>query len=353
MIAMASTKEDGTATAAEQQLGAMSLGESVERNETNEDDTNGTPTKKCSACGKESDTLMKCRDCKCVWYCDAACQKRHWKVHRKECRRLKKELAKRGGKLDLGNELDLGPLPDPTPREECPICMRALPLHEGLHRYFVCCKKMICCGCDLQHDRKTKGPRACAFCREPVSKSDEETVARLRKRVEGNDPFAMFTLALDYGFGELGLPVDEAKCIGLLRQSADLGSPPAQYQLGSFYDLGALGLERNEEEALNLWKEAAEGGNLVARHNLGNIEFRSENHRAAMRHWRLSASGGFKLSIDRLLIKYFEEGLLHHGDLAETLQAFYLARAEMKSENRDQYIVHLKMIGEYREEYEC
>ena len=124
-IAMSSTKEDGTAVAGEQ-LGSMS------EPENNEDaDTNGTPTKFCSACEKESDTLMKCRDCKCVWYCDAACQKRHWKEHKKECKPFKKELARRGGKLDLGNELDLGPLPDQPPREECPICMRVLPIDKN------------------------------------------------------------------------------------------------------------------------------------------------------------------------------------------------------------------------------
>ena len=37
---------------------------------------------------------------------------------------------------------------------------------------------------------------------------------------------------------------------------------------------------------------------------------------------------------------------LHHGDLAETLLAFYRSRAEMKSEDRDQYISYLKMSGQ-------
>ena len=51
------------------------------------------------------------------------------------------------------------------------------------------------------------------------------------------------------------------------------------------------------------------------------------------------------------LVGCFENGLLHHGDLAETLQAFHRARAEMKSEGRDQYIRHLKKTGDYNEEY--
>ena len=48
----------------------------------------------------------------------------------------------------------------------------------------------------------------------------------------------------------------------------------------------------------------------------------------------------------------FEKGLLHHGDLAETLQAFYRSRGEMKSGDRDQYIKYLKEIGKYKDEYD-
>ena len=51
------------------------------------------------------------------------------------------------------------------------------------------------------------------------------------------------------------------------------------------------------------------------------------------------------------LIARFELGFLHHGDLAETLQAMYRSRAELKSESRDQYIKYLKLAGEY--DVEC
>ena len=51
------------------------------------------------------------------------------------------------------------------------------------------------------------------------------------------------------------------------------------------------------------------------------------------------------------LIVYFEDGLLHHGDLAETMQTFYRVRGEMKSKDRDKYIAHLKTTGGYKEEY--
>ena len=344
---MSSTKEDGTAVAGEQ-LGSMS------EPENNEDaDTNGTPTKFCSACEKESDTLMKCRDCKCVWYCDAACQKRHWKEHKKECKPIKKELAKRGGKLDLGTEEDIGPLGKLPPREECPICMRALPLHETLQLYMVCCGKNICCGCDFQHTMKSEGARACAFCRTAEPESDEEILVRLGKRVERKDPTALHNLACAHGYGRFGLPVDQAKCIDILRQSAGLGCAVAQYQLGQYHITGDMGLEQNEEVVLSHWKEAAEGGDVLARHNLGCAEGSNGNHAAAIRHWRLSASGGYRISMDTLIIVCFEKGWLRHADLAETLQAMYRARAELRSEDRDEYIAHLKWTGKYKAEYEC
>ena len=351
---MASSKEDGTAAAA-QQLGSMSLGDSVERknNETEPTTKNGTtPTKLfCSACGKKSDALKKCTACKCVWYCDKKCQNKHWKEHKKECRPIKKELDKRGGKLDLGEELAIGPLGKLPPREECPICMHALPIHESLHTYFPCCGKMICCGCDHQHSMKSGKGRTCAFCREPL-KTDDENLARLSKRIELNDPVAMCNMALAHGFGFIGLPVDRAKCIGLLRQSADdLGDPTALNQLGNFYHDGTMGLEQNDGEALKYWEKAAKSGHLVAQHNLGFREVRIGDNVAAIRHWRLSASGGLRMSMENL-IAGFENGFLHHGDLAETLQAMYRSKAEMKSDDRNKYIQHLKTTGKYKQEYD-
>ena len=356
---MSSTKEDGTAAATAQQLGSMSLGKSAERKgepETkNEDDTNGTPTKKlCSKCGKESDTLKKCTACKCVWYCDKDCQNKHRKEHRKECRLIKKELDKRGGKLDVGTEVDVGPIGKLPPREECPICMRVSPLHAKLTGYAACCGKTLCGGCNLQHQLKSRDQAVlptCAFCRTTVPRSDEDQLAQRRKRIELKDPDALISMAMDYGYGREGMPVDHAKCIDLLREVVDLGFTDAQYQLGNFYSNGEMGLEQNEEEAFKRYKEAAEGGHLPALHNLACTEWENGDGVAAMRHLRLSASGGYRESMESL-ISFFEIGLLQHKDLAETLQAFSCARTEMKSEHRDQYIKVLKEAGEYDEEYD-
>jgi len=350
-------------------FGPMSLGESAERRGGNNEDTeeNEAPTKLCSACGKESDALKMCNGCKCVWYCDVKCRDRHRKEHKKECKLIKKELDQRGGKRDLGTEVDVGPLGKLPPRDECPICMHLLPIYANLTEYNTCCGKIICAGCGFQHQTKSEEvnvkraqkepplpplPRTCPFCRTPVSRSDEETLVRLCKRVELKDRYAMRILATWYGHGKFGPPVDYAKCIDLMRRSADLGCPDAQYQLGSYHDDGKMGLEQNKEEALKYFKKAAEGGNITVRHNLGCMEEVNGDYVAAMRHWRLAASGGFKPSVGGLFA-CFEKGLLRHGDLAETLQAMYRARAEMKSADRDAYIEYLKRTGEYKKEYDC
>ena len=170
------------------------------------------------------------------------------------------------------------------------------------------------------------------------------------KRVELKDPKALFNIGMDYGDGDFGLPVDHAKCIELLRESAELGNPDAHYQLGNQYRNGARGLEKNAEEAFKYYKKAAEGGHLYARHNLGGTAYSNGNYVAAMRHWRLSASGGDRDSM-KCLIGGFEPGFLHQRDLSEALQAMYLARAEMKSKDRDQWIAYLKEHEGYNEGY--
>ena len=335
-------------------FGPMSLGESAERRGGNNEDTeeNEAPTKLCSACGKESDALKMCNGCKCVWYCDVKCRDRHRKEHKKECKLIKKELDQRGGKRDLGTEVDVGPLGKLPPRDECPICMHLLPIYANLTEYNTCCGKIICAGCGFQHQTKSEEeavPLTCAFCRTPVPDSDEEVLARTNRRVELKDPHTLYTLAMCYGFGYYGLPVDQAKCIELLREAADLGCLETQYLLGQYHRTGIMGLEQKEEEAIKYYKEAADGGHIRARNNLAYMEKISGDKAAAMRHLRLSASEGYRRSM-ALLIYRFEDGLLRHAGLAETLQAFYRSRSEMRSKGRDQFIAYLKRTGRYKEE---
>ena len=350
--AMASSEEDDAASPADQ-LGPTSLGKSEERKEVGSEEVEvPTPTKLCSACGTKSDAVKLCNGCKCVWYCDKNCQNKHRREHKKECKLIEKELDKRReGKMLVVEELDVGPLGKVPPQEECPICMHVFPLHPRLRGYFTCCGKTVCGGCDHHHQMKSEEQVTCAFCRTELPESEEEVLARILKRVELEDPNALYNMALYYKDGEFGLPVDQAKCIDLLRQSADLGCSSAQYKLGDFYLRGDVGLEQDEEEGLRYMERAAEGGHSIARHEVGRAEGRNYTIDAAMRHMRLAASGGYRMSM-KFLINHFEVGWLHCGDLAESLQAFYLARAEMKSKERDTYIAYLKETGKYKAEYD-
>ena len=39
----------------------------------------------CNDCGKKGPNMLRCSRCKEVWYCDAVCQRRAWKAHKKLC----------------------------------------------------------------------------------------------------------------------------------------------------------------------------------------------------------------------------------------------------------------------------
>ena len=56
--------------------------------------TDNAVLKTCSTCGKREQflgTLLRCGACFSVHYCNAVCQKSHWKRHKPDCKRLKKE----------------------------------------------------------------------------------------------------------------------------------------------------------------------------------------------------------------------------------------------------------------------
>jgi hypothetical protein len=39
----------------------------------------------CAACGAKRLQMLRCSRCKAAFYCDAACQKRHWREHKAAC----------------------------------------------------------------------------------------------------------------------------------------------------------------------------------------------------------------------------------------------------------------------------
>ena len=50
---------------------------------------------KCFHCGKHGHNLPKCRQCSQAYYCNADCQRKHWKKHKPVCRAAVAALARR------------------------------------------------------------------------------------------------------------------------------------------------------------------------------------------------------------------------------------------------------------------
>ena len=50
---------------------------------------------KCFQCGKRGHKLPKCTQCSQAYYCNADCQRKHWKTHKPACRASVAALARR------------------------------------------------------------------------------------------------------------------------------------------------------------------------------------------------------------------------------------------------------------------
>ena len=48
---------------------------------------------RCFHCGKHGHNLPKCRQCSQAYYCNADCQRKHWKKHKPVCRATVAALA--------------------------------------------------------------------------------------------------------------------------------------------------------------------------------------------------------------------------------------------------------------------
>jgi hypothetical protein len=304
----------------------------------------------CDECGKEGGVSLKaCKSCMQVKYCNAKCQKNHWPKHKIECKRRAAELQ------------DEKLFKNPPPKEDCPICFLPMPdtlicckslppatissvpiydfanEHEELARkaaevYYECCGKSICRGCSYSCDMSRNEDR-CPFCNsDRGSKTDEERVGELMKRVDVNDAGAIWVLANYYDRGDHGLQQDQAKAIELYARAGELGSSMAHFNLGACYHAGG----DSKKEKFH-YEAAAMAGDEVARYNLGCAEAQSGNMERAVKHWKIAASAGDYHSMHGLR-QYFKKGLVSGESLDSTLIAYNNSCAEMRSEARDAYM---------------
>ena len=281
-----------------------------------------TPTDaKCAACGKGGDGLKECGTCELVRYCGAACQRAHRPQHKMECTKRAAELH------------DEALFRQPPSREDCPICFLELPILMSSQIYNSCCGQMLCYGCSLASTEQSDECPLCPFCRKPSARSQEENVKRLERRVELNDPNAIFLLGIDYFKGDRGFEQDIGKALELLHRAAELGSIGAHGMVGELYCDGDV-VQANCKKAEYHLEIAAMAWHVGARYDLGVMEGKRGNHHRSMKHFIISASAGCDDSLKMVQSGYRSDFVTKY-DFEKTLRAHKKSRDELKSEWRN------------------
>jgi tetratricopeptide (TPR) repeat protein len=278
----------------------------------------------CASCGiaaVDDVTLKKCA-CNLVKYCSVDCQKEHRPKHKKLCRKRLAEM----------HDKKLFTQPDSSYLGECPICCLPLPIDPRKSTLSSCCCKIICNGCNFANmKREMEGglePR-CAFCREPVGKSDEEGDRRVMERIKKNDPVAM----TDMGKTHLHKG-DYGKAFEYFTKAAELGDVAAHGSLGTLYENGN-GVEKDEKKAVYHWEQAAMGGHVGARGLLASYEEKNGRFERAVKHHIIAANLGYDNSL-KAIKELFVEGIVSKDDYAAALRGYQAAVDATKSAEREE-----------------
>ncbi len=272
----------------------------------------------CASCGIAEVDKVKLKKCTCelVKYCSDKCRDKHREQHEEECKKRMEELR----------DKKLFTQPDSSCFGECPICFLPMPLDMGQSIFYSCCSKIICKGCEYAH-HKSNGRSKCPFCREPTPDKEEYDRRRM-KRIEANDPAAMFQVGV-----ERRCEGDYDTALGYFTKAAELEDVEAHFDLGFMYAKGQ-GVEKDEEKEVYHYEKAAIGGHPIARHNLGCIEERNGRDDRAVKHWIISAKLGDTVSMKGLW-GVFREGNITKEDLEATLRAHHAAIDATKSPQRE------------------
>ena len=274
--------------------------------------------------------------------------KKQWQL--KKCRRCKKCIAENrevrsegtapndavvssaGDGEEAPHHTDEVLFKQPSPREECPICMLPLPLNEKEMSYFECCGKTLCGGCTYSIETGDDSI-TCPFCRTPAPKSDGEAIERLKKRVEANDAEAMYNLGCYSNTGRYGLQRNRRKAMKLWLRAGELGHAEGCNNIGHAFEMGE-GMERDAEKAKYYYEVAAMRGYALARYNLGIFEERAGNMSRAVKHYMISAAAGYDTSLKEIRECYLS-GHATKDDFEKALRAHKEAKDEMKSDQRE------------------
>ena len=280
----------------------------------------------CASCGKrksEDHPLFNCTACSLVKYCGIECQKKHWKQHKKECKKRAAELR---------DEI-LFKQPKSTHLGDCPICCLPMPLDPKEYMILFCCSKWICNGCAYALEGDARNRITCPFCREALTVGGADK--QMLKRVEANDP-----VALELEGTKQCKKGNYTEALGHFEEAAKgdgFGAAAGHYGLAHMYRNG-LGVEKDEKLNIHHLEEAAIGGHPDARYNLGIREGKNGNKERAIKHWIIAATQGHDDSLTAL--KQLYPKFLEKDVLAAALRAHKAAVDETKSPDR-------KAVGEF------
>ena len=211
--------------------------------------------------------------------------------------------------------------------DDCPICQLPLPLDWKQSSSRACCMKKVCNGCVLAALKR--GMRDCPFCRTPTARTDSQTLAMIRKRVDVGDPTAICNLGTTYAYGRYGLEKDVTKAIELYERAVELGVNETHYNLGCLYIEGT-DVAKDSDKAFRHYEAAAMSGHVFARFNLGSEEYYAGNRDLALQHWMISATLGYEKSLSNVKI-LFMNGQATKADYAAALRGYQNAVEEMSS----------------------
>ena len=292
----------------------------------------------CASCGQaeiDDIKLKKCDGgCDLVKYCSDDCQENYREQHEEECKKRKAELR----------DKDLFEQPDESHLGECPICCLPLPIESSKSVMMNCCSSIICNGCEYANKKREFEAgleQRCAFCREPMPKSDEGVHKYNMKRIKKNDPAAICHMGKKRYYEG-----DYESAFEYLTKAAELGDVGAHFQLSIMYLTGGV-VEKDAKKEIHHLEKAAIGGHPQARHNLGCVEANNGRFERAKKHFIIAANLGCNDSLKQLRKRY-TEGNASKEEYADALRAYQAAVAATKSSDREEAEAFNKFIDAKR-----
>lgn len=217
------------------------------------------------------------------------------------------------------------------PMPDCPICFLPLPTDDEGYLNLACCGVTICEGCNYTHSKAVGFEKTCPFCRAPPPNT-HELLTLMRNRIECNDADNTFCMGVYYYHGMNGLKKNRQKAFELFVKAADLGSLRACTNAALEFENGAV-TEKDEAKSNYYSTKGAKLGQVKARHKLGSNAAKKGEWDVALRHWKISASAGFKGSLNQILDSY-NQGMLSKEECENVLSAHQQTRAEASSAQR-------------------